>query len=108
MALNKQLKALCTPAYLYLVISVVLLLLVIGQNLVEGSKNRLCVGSYSCHVNNVFWPLLWKVVYIIFWTFILDALCKYGLKELAWFLVLFPIILAGILVGLLIINQGSY
>ena len=36
MGLNKQIKALCTPAYLYLVISVILLLLVIGQNLIQG------------------------------------------------------------------------
>ena len=108
MGLKKDLNALCTPAYLYLVISVIILLLVIAQNLVQGSSNRLCIGSYSCHVGNVLWPLLLKLIYIAFWTFVLDALCKYGLKELAWFLVLFPIVLAGILVGLLLINQGAY
>ena len=108
MGFQKELKSLCSPAYLYLVISVILLILVIGQNLVQGNTNQLCVGVYSCYVSNVIWVLLLKILYIAFWTFVLDALCKYGLRELAWFLVLFPLVLAGILLGLLLINQGSY
>ena len=108
MGIQKDLRSLCTPAFLYLVISVILLILLIGQNLVDGNRNRLCVGVYSCYVSNVIWLLVFKIIYIIFWTFVLDALCKYGLTELSWFLVLFPLVLAGILLGLMLISQGSF
>jgi hypothetical protein len=34
-----------------------------------------------------------KILYVAFWTFILNALCSYGYNQLAWFLLLLPFIL---------------
>ena len=48
-----------------------------------------------------------KAVYILFWTFILNAICKAGYKEVSWFMVLLPIILLFIIIGIVILNSGS-
>ena len=106
MGLDRRLNSLCSPAYLYLAISVILLVLLGLQNLWNGNNNQLCVGAYKCNVSNVLLIFGLKIIYIAFWTVVLDSLCKYGLKELSWFLVLFPIVLAGVLLGLLLVEGG--
>ena len=50
---------------------------------------------------------LFKAVYMLFWTFILNAICKAGYKEVSWFMVLLPIILLFIIIGIVILNSGS-
>ena len=82
MNIMKSVKALCPPAHLYLVVSVVMVALLVVQNLFNGNVNEYCVGSYSCNVSNVVLVFALKALYIAFWTFVLDALCKYGLKKL--------------------------
>jgi hypothetical protein len=42
-----------------------------------------------------------KILYVVFWTFILNALCSYGYYKLSWFLLLLPFILFFIMVFLL-------
>ena len=106
MKLQKRINSLCSPAYLYLAISSILLVLVAVQNLINANNNQLCVGSYKCRVSNVALLFVYKAIYIGFWTIVLDALCKYGLKELSWFLVLFPIVLSGVLLGLLLVSRN--
>ena len=44
---------------------------------------------------------------MLFWTFILNAICKAGYKEVSWFMVLLPIILLFIIIGIVILNSGS-
>lgn len=34
-----------------------------------------------------------KIIYILFWTYILNLMCKDGHREISWFLVLIPFIL---------------
>ena len=43
-------------------------------------------------------------VYIIFWTFILNAICKAGYKSISWFLVLLPFLLLAVALGLLLLT----
>ena len=50
--------------------------------------------------------LAMKVLYVVFWTVVLDALCKYGLKKLAWVLVLLPFVLFAVVFGLAVV-QGK-
>ena len=50
---------------------------------------------------------LFKAIYILFWTFVLNAICKAGYKEVSWFMVLLPIILLFIIIGMIILNSGS-
>jgi len=104
MKIIDNIKKLCKPAYIYLVISVFGIIMSILQNI--GNTNMYCIGNFSCKVGST--PLLFlsKLGYISLWTIILDSLCKAGYKDLSWFLVLIPFILFFILIGLLLINQG--
>ena len=88
-----ELKKLCTPAGIYLGISVFTLVIFILQNLGNNNLNVLCVGDYKCDVGNIFISLVMNIVYVLFWTFILDLMCKNGYKKLSWIIVLLPILL---------------
>jgi len=103
--LEKRIRSLCQPSFVYLVTAVIILVIVIIQNVLYGEIKKLCVGSFSCYVSNVVVIFIFKLIYIAFWTIVLDALCKYGYKELSWFLVIFPFILAGVLLGYLMLNK---
>lgn len=92
----KTLKKLCTPAMIYLVISLIALILVTMQNI--NNTNKLCVGKYSCIVPNVTLVLLLNLVYILFWTWVLSLICNAGYKIISWILVLMPFILVFLLV----------
>ena len=69
--MNKEFRALCTPAKLYFVIA----LISIGFALFN-------------HFDLVF--LVIKFVFALVWTLILSCLCDKGFSYLAWALVLFP------------------
>lgn len=106
MNLSKKIEKLCSPAYFYFLISTILFLTLLGQNIFNGKINELCAGSFTCSVSNVIVIFVFKVLYIVFWTFVLNALCDYGYKNLAWFVVLIPFILMAIILGLFILNQS--
>ena len=97
------LKNMCTPAYVYLVISSIALIVMALQNL--GDNTIYCIGSYSCNVSSVFMIFLLKALYILFWTWVLNVICRGGAPGLAWFFVLLPYILMFILIGMLLMNK---
>ena len=99
---SKDFKKLCTPAFLYLFISVLVFIIVSLQN--YGNTNKFCLGDFSCNVPNTFIIFIFNAIYILFWTFILNALCKAGYKEMSWFLVLFPIIMLFVIFAFILIN----
>ena len=72
-----------------------------------GNTTKYCVGQYRCQVPNTFSMFLFKALYILFWTFVLNAICKAGYKEVSWFMVLLPIILLFIIIGMVVLNSGS-
>ena len=96
------LKKLCTPAYVYLVISAIFLLIASFQN--YGNINTYCLGDYSCDVTSTTMIFLIKVIYILFWTWILNLMCNAGAAGIAWFLVILPFILMFILISLMMIR----
>ena len=106
MALLDKLHKLCSPAYIYFMISFFAIVFIIIQNVIYGSGTRYCVGSYECDVSSSFLVFLFKFLYVIFWTIVLDALCKYGYSRLSWFLVVFPFLLLAILIGLLLLYKN--
>jgi hypothetical protein len=69
----------CTPAVVYLVLSFLLII-------------------YSLFTLKVVWGLtvwVWTIIHILivlFWTFVLNAICNYGYKWVSWILVLLPIV----------------
>ena len=97
------LKNICTPAYVYFVVSVIALIIMAFQNL--GNVNMYCIGSYSCNVSSVFMIFVLKALYILFWTWVLNVICRGGAPGLAWFFVLLPYILMFILIGMLFIQK---
>ena len=101
----KDFKSLCTPASIYLFINVIIFVSIAVQNF--GNTTKYCVGQYRCQVPNTFSMFLFKALYILFWTFVLNAICKAGYKEVSWFMVLLPIILLFIIIGMVVFNSGS-
>jgi hypothetical protein len=103
MAFPKKLKDLCTPSLLYFVISMISLVIVLLQNI--GNNGMYSVGSFSCRVPSTILVFIVKLIYILFWTWILNLICKDGYTNIAWFMVLLPFILLFIIIGILMINQ---
>ena len=93
----KTFKKLCTPARLYFVVSTVLLLLIILGNL-NNDNNTLCLGNYSCNVSDKLLVILLNAVYIVFYTYVLNLICKDGWSSLSWFLVLLPFVMLLLLI----------
>ena len=91
----KDFKNLCTPAFFYLAISVVIFVVIAVQNF--GNTSKYCLGNYECYVPNTFMMFVFKALYILFWTFILNTLCKAGYKEISWLILLIPFILTFII-----------
>ena len=102
-AYPKSLKELCTPAMLYFVISMIGLVIVLMQNL--GNTNSYHVGSFSCRVPNTAIVFIVKLIYILFWTYVLNLICKDGHTSISWLLVLLPWILLFVMMGILMLNM---
>ena len=99
----RTVKELCTPAMIYFVISILALAMVLLQNL--GNQNSYTVGSFSCRVPSTALVFIIKLIYILFWTWILNLICKDGHTSISWLLVLLPWILLFVMMGLLMINM---
>jgi hypothetical protein len=105
MAFPNKLSQLCTPSLVYFVISVIGLAMAIVQNL--GNDKRYNLGTFSCEVPSCLAIFIIKVVYVLFWTWILNLMCRDGHDGIAWFLVLLPFILLAIIIGLIMANQKN-
>jgi len=103
MAFPKSLKELCPPALWYFIISMVALAIVFLQNI--GNSNSYHLGSFSCRVPNTMVVFIVKVIYVLFWTWILNLICKDGHTGISWLLVLLPFILLFVIIGLLMLNM---
>jgi hypothetical protein len=95
------LKNLCKPALLYLVISLAAILVMSFQNYTN--ENVYCLGYYSCNVPSVYLIFIVKIIYVIFWTWILNLICRSGAPIVSWLLVLFPIVLFFVLIGIMLL-----
>jgi hypothetical protein len=103
MAFPRSLNELCSPALFYFVISIIGLLLILFQNV--GNKNSYNLGNFSCRVPNTMMVFVIKIIYIVFWTWILNLICKDGYKTISWLLVLLPWILMFMIVGMIMMNK---
>ena len=91
MTLKNTIAKLCSPAYFYLIVSVIGVIILSIQN--YGNTKKYCVGKFSCIVPSTILVFVFKIAFIAFWTFILDLLCKAGYTNISWVLVLLPFIL---------------
>lgn len=102
MDLFRRAKKLCAPSKLYLVISLIALTVMAMQNI--GNVDIYCIGNYSCSVYSTILIFFIKLIYIIFWTWVLNLICDAGVPYISWFLVLFPFILFFLFVAIFMIN----
>jgi hypothetical protein len=91
MAFPKTLKELCTPAFIYFILSFIGIVITLITNL--DNTNIYTLGGFSSPVPNTLLIFILKLIYIFFWTWILNLMCKDGHHEISWFLVLLPFIL---------------
>ena len=96
MAFPKSLKELCNPTLFYFVISIVGLLIVAFQNM--GNNHELMIGSSMLNLENSPVIFIVKLLYILFWTWILNLICKDGHSGISWLLVFLPVILIVLIV----------
>jgi hypothetical protein len=99
----KTLKELCRPALIYFIISIIALVMLLFQNL--GDNNSYNVGSFSCGVPNTAAIFIIKLIYILFWTYVLNLICKDGHSSISWLLILFPFLLFFVIIGIMMISN---
>ena len=105
MAIPRKFNQLCTPAAFYFVISMIGFVLMTIQNL--GNNKVFSLGYFSCRVTNTLLVLLFNLVYILFWTYILNLICKDGYTNVSWLIVLLPFIFFFILMGLMMMGVAK-
>jgi|TARA_B110000444_G_C18818020_1_gene586173 hypothetical protein len=95
----KMFNNICTPAQLYLAISLVAIISILIQNCEDNTVYRVgdMVVKTPCH-NLAFFAI--KILYVFLWTWLLNLLCKNGFSGLSWLLVLMPFIGMFVLIGL--------
>lgn len=102
MSFPKSIKELCSPALFYFALSMAGLIMIAFQNFSD--EHVYALGNFSCYTPSITIVLIFKLLYILFWTWILNLMCKDGHSGLSWLLVLFPIILMFVIIGLFMIN----
>ena len=100
MSLTMRLSKLCAPAKLYLVLSAISIVAVLLQNL--SAENLFCIGIYECSATVMAIVVALKLLYVVFWTWLLNLICKEGYSMVSWVLVLFPIVLFAFLLAVAI------
>ena len=102
-SIPKTIKELCTPAAVYFIISFISLFIIAIQN--RKNDKKYCVGDYECDVPSTFIVFVIKIVYVLFFTWVLHLICRAGYTKISWFIVLLPFILMFILISLLLITN---
>ena len=69
----------CTPAYFYFIISIIAILIMSIQN--YGNTNVYCLGDYSCGVTSTFLIFVIKILYVLFWTWILNLIARVDMNQ---------------------------
>ena len=80
----------CTPATVYLVVAILFTITAMVQN--AGNTNKMCIGRVECNVKSTPALFIIEILWIVFWTWVLNSLCKNGHSSVAWFLDLLPFI----------------
>lgn len=87
-------KNLCTPAYVYLVISFIAIVVIAIQN--YANSDTYCLGNYTCNNTDTVFIFIFKIIWVIFWTWLLNVICSRGGatgRYIAWALVLIPYVI---------------
>ena len=106
MNLSKKIKDLCTPAYVYFILSSISVVIYVYYMSNNGMNNDHTMGG-----------LVFNVVYYLFWTWVLNLICnstflknklgKNSGQVISWLLVLFPIVFMIFFMVLFFMYAGS-
>jgi hypothetical protein len=102
-----KIKELCTPSKVYLYLSFIGLVASAIQNLIDFDNNTYKCGAYAVIVPSVMLIFLFKFIYITFWAYVLNLICKDNQRMLSWFLVLFPVLFLFVIIGILMLTGGQ-
>lgn len=96
---------LCMPSKIYLGLSLLIMIVMVFQNM--GNNDVFCLGEYSCSTSSKVLIFVVQIIYILFWTWILNLICRAGASTLSWILVLLPILffLSVTLMYMYLLNQ---
>tara|TARA_B100000963_G_C22623641_1_gene671219 strand:+ start:940 stop:1344 length:405 start_codon:yes stop_codon:yes gene_type:complete len=103
MKLPKEIRKLCNPAKVYLLLSMISVIIYLismfnmHSTIIEAEPEGEGVHRYTLM------GLFMKIIFMILWVYILNYICqfKYG-KKIAWFIVLLPFFFMGLLlIGML-------
>jgi hypothetical protein len=98
----KMFNNICTPAQVYLAISLVAIITMLIQNCEDNTIYRVGDMVVKTPCNNLAFFAV-KIMYVFLWTWLLNILCKKGFSGLSWLLVLMPIIGMFVLIGLTLV-----
>jgi len=106
MNVSKTIKDLCTPAYVYFILSTISVVVYLYYMNNNGMNNDHTMGG-----------LVFNVIYYLFWTWVLNLICnstflknkvgKNAGQVISWLLVLFPIIFMIFFMILFFMYAGS-
>lgn len=85
-----KIQSLCTPAFIFFILSVLSLFIMLFDNL--ENTHHYCFGNVSCNVANTSTIFIVEILFIVLWTWFLNAICSRGYVNVAWFILLFPYI----------------
>jgi hypothetical protein len=90
---------LCTPSKIYFFIAIILLFLSFVSDLKNKDKDKVCLGKLKCKNKPLYYFM--NILFIVFWTWILNKLCSYGWVKLSWFLLITPFVILVILFAMI-------
>ena len=102
----KTFKSLCSPAQLYLVMSALSFMIILMQNCNDSQTYKIGTMEVKpeCH-NAVFF--VFKALYILGFTYLLNWFCSKKLKTLSWIIVLLPFIGMFLVLGMVMLSLMS-
>lgn len=87
------LTKMCTPALIYFSISTLMVLIIFFQNI--SNTNTYCISKlqFNCDTPTFIFIFAIKMLAILFWSYVLNLICKNGHTGLSWFLLFLPLII---------------
>ena len=78
----------CNPAKFYLVLSIFAFIIGFLQNI--GNDRVYCLGSLGCSPSNSIYIYIFQIIYIAFWTWVLNIICNPSLNPFISYLISKP------------------
>lgn len=82
------LNNICVPAQIYMAVSLFLIFVMLLYTY-YGKINISCLGKLSCDTTNHFQFII-KIIFVLFWTWVLNIICKTYDESVSWAILLIP------------------